>query len=553
MSRYREASPHVAQEGLVGRALVHARNYALATRTYAEVAGDAGRLAEAIGASLRLVGDPAAAGQVQWAARQLLETAVDVTDLDRAVAALRHVADSLTGSDRISIWMDLVATLRRRAELTGGIEEAEAAVAEARRAFDAAATGGTGDDRRSVLSTLGATQLNRYERTGLLAHLDEAITSLRDVAAWAISPTPVALTNLANALVIRYERLSEPQDLDQAIALSRRVLALAGLDAEVRSSVASTLGRALSMRYLKTGRLQDIDDAIDAVGVAMRAAPAAPRYAAIAAANLGLLRLDRFRRTRRPEDLVEAVRLARAGLKAMTDGSIAAERVPGQMVNLAVALAETYRSGGEAAPLDEAIELATRAAPLLNGVERHRQGVAGTLLTDRFRRDGDTADARAALDHLRASAETATAPAIVRVDAAMGWGQLAREVGDATGSAAALTLALDLIPQASWQGTTRRTREHALASVRGVASDAAAAMLDIADPAAAVSCLERGRGVLWTQQLELRGGLDQLAVVAPTLADRVESVRQRLGGGPEEGEALELQPLVKDGTHVARW
>ena len=64
----------------------------------------------------------------------------------------------------------------------------------------------------------------------------------------------------------------------------------------------------------------------------------------------------------------------------------------------------------------------------------------------------------------------------------------------------------------------------------GAARTAAACACDAGEPAEAVSMLETGRGILWSQLMEARAGLDRLAVARPDLAERMAFIRTELDG-----------------------
>ena len=74
---------------------------------------------------------------------------------------------------------------------------------------------------------------------------------------------------------------------------------------------------------------------------------------------------------------------------------------------------------------------------------------------------------------------------------------------------------------------SRASRELQLTSRSGVATDAAALSLN-AGRDDAVALLERGRAVLWGQQLETRTDLQLLAATDADLAGRLDEIRRQL-------------------------
>ena len=85
------------------------------------------------------------------------------------------------------------------------------------------------------------------------------------------------------------------------------------------------------------------------------------------------------------------------------------------------------------------------------------------------------------------------------------------------------------LPAVAWRGTHRRTRESALAGFSELGCDAAAAHLlagraDLAAAAQAAEAVERGRGVLWADLLQLRRGDAGLWETQPELAVRLQGL-----------------------------
>ncbi len=508
-----------------GRALVHLRNYILAARDHHAATGDVCTASAAVAPAFRLAGDPEAASLVQWAAR-LAISGVDADGPRQAAAALRRAVELAEGPDADTLRLDLVAALRRYGNRTGRADEVRAAVDAAYEAVDLAGA----DGRAPALGALGAAQICLHRHTGVPAHLDDAIRSLRQANLAASGTDGTVLANLSVALTRRYETFADLADLDKAVTLSRGAAALAPPDDDDRGAYATNVAHALQRRYERFWRRADIDEAIAVQRTVLGAADPRSALAAMAEANLGITYRYRFLRLRQPDDLDEAVRRSRSALKsfrAQPDGNRA---VGQEMVNLAVTLGDRYRYLHRTEALDEAVDLAVRAVPLLDGARYALRGRAAMLLVDRFRRDGRETDAHAAIRYLSDLARNPTVSTTAQVDAAVAWGRLAEDRGDRVAATTAFGEAVAALTRLPCLGTSRRAREQALALAGGLAGDAGAAALEVGDADSALDRIERGRGVLWTQQLELLGDLTRLAGVDPVLAARLEAIGRELAG-----------------------
>ena len=92
---------------------------------------------------------------------------------------------------------------------------------------------------------------------------------------------------------------------------------------------------------------------------------------------------------------------------------------------------------------------------------------------------------------------------------------------------------MDLLELVIWHGLPRAAREAQLARLPGLASDAAASALAAGgDAPRALAVLDRGRSVLWTQQLRLRSSFDEVRDAAPALHRQLAQLAEQLGGDP---------------------
>jgi tetratricopeptide (TPR) repeat protein len=296
--------------------------------------------------------------------------------------------------------LDAVAMTRDRAQADQAIWLLAAAFLAARA--DA--------DRARHLSVLGTAWVDRYGITGMVADVDHAVAVHRRAVALDVSdPADRAghQANLSGALLTRYNATGTVSDLDEAVTTARTAAGIAraagapaagapgagapaaGAIGHARRTGNSALATALLRRYLYGRVPADLDEAIVAGGEAVAAAPAGDPARPGLQANLANLLLERFTRQWRVADLTEAVATARAAADA------AAPHDPARAVALsALALAhlDHFAYAANLADLDQAIEVgreAVAAAPGGHPVATCLSNLGAALRT-RYDWTGDT-------------------------------------------------------------------------------------------------------------------------------------------------------------------
>jgi hypothetical protein len=88
--------------------------------------------------------------------------------------------------------------------------------------------------------------------------------------------------------------------------------------------------------------------------------------------------------------------------------------------------------------------------------------------------------------------------------------------------------AVELLHLLAWFGMGRSSQERWLARVPGLAQDAAAWALFAGDQEKAVEVLEQGRGILWSQLLDLRTDLAASGAVPGELTSKLAAIRAEL-------------------------
>ena len=137
-----------------------------------------------------------------------------------------------------------------------------------------------------------------------------------------------------------------------------------------------------------------------------------------------------------------------------------------------------------------------------------------------------------------------------RLQAARGWADAAREMGDWTLACRAFADIGDLLNIVASTHLSRPDQEFAASRAEGLPSLAAAAHLEAGDPEGAAEAFERTHAVLLAHQLGTQWELRALAKVQPDLADDYRKIRGRLAfledsAGPPEDLARERAQLLQ--------
>ncbi|MET8571555.1 CHAT domain-containing protein [Streptomyces sp. NPDC004783] len=157
------------------------------------------------------------------------------------------------------------------------------------------------------------------------------------------------LGNLGILMLERYHRTLDPEDLYDAVALGRDVLAQLPAGHPYLVHCARTLGSALlALRHREGGTPEECDEVVE---LFRRAASGDPTGVAVTGISLGLALVLRHQRVGRPDDLHEAVAVLTAAVDAAKD----VEQRTDARSALGNALRARYTLTGDPADLDAAI------------------------------------------------------------------------------------------------------------------------------------------------------------------------------------------------------
>ncbi|MFF2995327.1 CHAT domain-containing protein [Streptomyces sp. NPDC057950] len=407
-------------------------------------------------------------------------------DLDGAITLFREALAPYGAEVTVatpSYWTNLSGALRLRWLRTRDARDLGASVDAVRTAL--VSTPSRGPQRSNRLNSLGDALLNLFQLHGDSSALAEAVTSFREAVActepgreegvWARSSLAEALRHHH-----RWSPDGAPEALDEAAALAREVLAGVSRRHRLYPRFLSNLALVLTDRHAARSDPADLREAARAARRAVAATPAGhPNLVQRNAVLATVRRLELVRAGRRATglDLTDSGGSGTAG-RLDAGGAPAGAGARGRPARRERrALRAWIRATGQA-------YAATPEGHALRGLAllHHGSALATKSVTE------DDARARdAAIALYRRAARDPAMDVSVRVGCARLWALSVLDGGGgspAYGRAAAMEpyrLAVELLPRTASYRVGRMDRARQLGDFAGLACDAAACALDLAD------------------------------------------------------------------------
>jgi tetratricopeptide (TPR) repeat protein len=430
----------------------------------------------------------------------------------------------------------LGTALTSRFTVSSRIEDLDEAI---RLCTQAAARTADGGFYAQAQANLGSALAMRGAWTGSRADLEGGITACRNAVEATAAGEAAASTrwlNLAAALHDRYQLLGAQDDLDGAIAAARSALSAATAADDSPVYLAMLLANVsilLRIRGDLNDDQADLGSALAAARQALALCPAGHPARAARVNNLGTALLSWFDYHQR-DDPAARTSYLEEGIAALTEAAASTGHRPGHadlLSTLGLLLLRRFEHGAGTADLTAALSAAASAVTAYPAQHPAVAGAAlnlGSAYRAAFDHHHGDANLAGAITSWRAGATADGSPAALRLACARQWAELAAAERSWKQAAEGYAHAVALLPYVSWRGLNRSDQEHGLLRQAPVARDAAAASLAAGDPSGAVSQLEHGRAVLWTQQLEMRDNLESLRTSQPALAASLDRIRRAL-------------------------
>lgn len=391
---------------------------------------------------------------------------------------------------------------------------------------------------RRVLGTQAIALRRRFERTYETGWLDQAVDAARQALAAQsredFSGYFTACSALAATLATRFSHRGSLADLQEAAALFGAGVQNLPETYANRHVGWSDLGRVLLQLYDRTGDPDLLDRALSACVSAVELLPEGHTRLPDYLSNLSAALLARYVSDRRLTDLKAVIATRRDALRLLPDGH---PDIPARHGGLCIALRHLYEHTGSADARHQAVRHGREA---LAGVAEEHPDWPGYV-----HNLASALPPEEAVPLFRKAQAHPTAPARLRLHAAMAWGRAATVTGDRESAAEGYAAAVAHLPQAAWLGLDLRDRQHFLTEAWGAGCEAAAAHLALGQPERAVELLEQGRGVLLSQALDLQADLTRLRAVDERLAEELDAVLRALESAASgETEVTERQRLA---------
>ncbi|KAK7712431.1 hypothetical protein SLS64_004815 [Diaporthe eres] len=457
----------------------------------------------------------------------------NLAKLDEAIAAASF-AVNMTPADHGHMVEHLVAQgqlLDRRFQETNQLEDIDEAIDIAKRVLKAT----TEDDpkRAHRLHQHGERLGGRSGRTGLMPDLHQAIEEIMK----SIEITPMDDPDRSgplNCLAIwfgrRFEILGSSNDLKQAIKNAQEAVEITAPGHPRYGMNSNTLANLLGLQFARTRDPRVLAEAIQAAEAALNECPEDSDERPCRLHGLSELLETRYEHQKSLEDLERAIENATISATSTPEGH------SHQSVHLdgyAKLLERRFLRDGVRADLDKAINSSRRAVEATPANHLHAADLLGTLgllLKRRHELLQDLNDFEESLSCFRKSWECTNASPSIRIQAAKNAAELLAAQLNWAESSDLLQSAVELIPLVSPRSLDHVDKQYALGELSGLASRAAAAVLNHSNCAYdALKLLELGRNVIGGHLLEMRNNdVFALGELDEELAKRFVSLRDEL-------------------------
>jgi len=249
--------------------------------------------------------------------------------------------------------------------------------------------------RVRLMLNLHGLLLIRFDKLGENQDLDDAIVIARKAAQSPTADGPQkdeCIDALARTLGVRCLKMNEASDIEEAISLGQQILTRTTTNPDDRATWLAYLGMRFNEKYDNENRVSDLNQAISLISEAIdTGVPEDPDLPTLEG-TLGTLLLARHDRTWDLESLEEAIKRTKHALSLMEDSHPVRASA---LSNLANQLGTMYERTGHEDTLDEAITKARDATAIQNPENEDKAGCLGTLanwLAVRHKRTGKRED-----------------------------------------------------------------------------------------------------------------------------------------------------------------
>ncbi|CAE6521466.1 unnamed protein product [Rhizoctonia solani] len=478
----------------------------------------------------------------------------DLVDINQAIE-FQTKAVSLTPEDHAYKRLRLTglgSSYTSRFERLGKLEDLENAIEFLSQGL---ALGPVTSEDIALLTSLAASHRLKFERFGQLLDVDEAIRYLTR-AEMLSNDQKANLPNILNSLGVmysrRFERLSKLEDINKAVDYQNRALNHLPIGHADRGLMLSNLGSVYVCRYGHSRKDGDMSRAIDSLMEAIALLPDDHAGMPIILHSLAYLYVTRFKSV---EDFYTAIDYQTRAVSLTPEGHA---QLPNLINNLGFHYRRLYEERGNLEDLDQAIHWLDNSIKL-TPKEHARMPIwlmnLGESYLARYENQGDMPSLYNAIRCYRECAQHSTVLPSIQLRSAFSWAKLASipdlPLPKDDEPMQAYETAINLVPQVVWLGTNISQQYRDAQQITAVASSAAALAITAQRYDLALRWLEQGRSVVWSQILQLRNPLDDLAAVDPSLAANLQCIAVEISNvnqGLEAGYNRLHDPLKQEET-----
>ncbi|KAG8706718.1 hypothetical protein FRC09_002252 [Ceratobasidium sp. 395] len=384
--------------------------------------------------------------------------------------------------------------------------------------------------RLGMLSNLGLTAESAFRHNGELTDLDLAISCLSQAASLlpdGSAKIPTILNNLGMAYHTRYDRLAETTDLELAIEHYLRAVKLTNFDQPDDLKRCGNLGLAYCSRFEHSKNTTDLTIALEYLRQAASRTPEGHPSRSTRLSNLGFGYKALFEQQGDVTSLENAIECLEQAVLLTPEGH------PDLVIracNLGDAYLSRFEAQKQATDLDHAVEKLSQSVRLTPD-DHPDKPMRLTTLADAYERhyqhikNWDSLEA--SIECIKQAAQCRVGLPRTRLSAARTWALLSmlHKIGSPLDGYQRF---MDLIPEVIWLGLHTEKRYEVIPFVSSSVIEAANTAIQHQKPETALEWLESGRSIVWTQLLELRTPLDNLAQIDKGLAEQLKYVSASL-------------------------
>ncbi|KAJ7465536.1 CHAT domain-containing protein [Mycena latifolia] len=469
--------------------------------------------------------------EVDLSLRRRFDHGGSISDLDDAIALCREDLVNCSHSELGHCLRHLADVLQMRFDHQGHTRDIDEAIELYRRVPVRASSPGN-DDTTTLNNLSGAVQA-RFHQQGNPADIDEAIELCRkslSLSSLSQSKRPTLSVNLGMALRTRFSQRGDARDLEEAVELHRQALQSQRTNDPDHSIVLSNLADVLQLRFRERGRTRDIDEAIDLYGEAINIRSSHHQNRSTVIHNLAHALELRFQAAGELSDINNAIDHYNQALQIRMPPN---PRRRSSLNGLAVALTDRFHQQHDAQDIDEAIGLCQEA---LNSCPdshpdrvRYMRNLGNCICYGAELRESPNNAVTMGISNLQEASTCASSVALDRFSAATNWTKWATEYKHPS-ALDAYRARIHILPELAAFTLNLKSRQEMLSKrdITSLSSASATCAIGLEAYNVAVEFLEASRSIFWSQALNLRSAVDDLASVNSDLAMNLRALSRQL-------------------------